>query len=120
VKNHLPASVAGFLFWCDDLAEQDDDAKAADDEANVVHLGTYHNPKGLEWPVVLCTGLDTGPRPRLWEVGIIADDPTQPFNLSSPLTDRRRRFWPWPFASQERGIPLADRVDASEAGLGLI
>jgi len=35
---------------------------------------------------------------------------------AEPLTNRRLSFWPWPFGAQEKGIPLADKIEQSEAG----
>jgi ATP-dependent helicase/nuclease subunit A len=116
VKSHSPASVAGFLFWCDDLTAAGEDLSAADEQANTIHVSTYHKAKGLEWPVVVCTDFDAEPKPRVWEISLILDDPSKPFVLADPLANRRLRFWPWPFGQQEKGIPMADRVDASPNG----
>ena len=116
MKSHSPASVAGFLFWCDDLAAAGEDLSAADERANTIYVSTYHKAKGLEWPVVVCTDFDAEPKPRVWEIGLILDDPSKPFGLADPLANRRLRFWPWPFWKQENGIPMADRVDASRQG----
>ena len=116
IKSHGPASVAGFLFWCDDLAAAGEDLNAADDQANTIHVSTYHKAKGLEWPVVVCTDFDAEPRPRIWGISLILDDPSKPFVLADPLANRRLRFWPWPFGQQEKGIPMADRIDASPNG----
>ena len=63
--NHLPATIAGFLFWCDDLAAAGEDVKGFDEQVNAIHVSTYHKAKGLEWPMVVCTGFDGEPRPRL-------------------------------------------------------
>ena len=41
--NHQPATIAGYLFWCDDLAEDKADTKGSDDQINAVHVSTYHN-----------------------------------------------------------------------------
>ena len=116
IKSHSPTSVAGFLFWCDDLAAAEEDINAADDQAKTIYVSTYHKAKGLEWPVVVCTDFDTDPKPRLWGISLIFDDPAKAFVLADPLANRRLRFWPWPFGQQERGIPMADRIDASQHG----
>lgn len=115
--SHLAATIAGFLFWCDDLAENGQDAKGLDDQINAVHVGTYHKAKGLEWPMVVCTGFDDAPKSRLWGLAVVPSAPGKPFDINDPLANRRLRFWAWPFGGQSDGIPLSDRVDASSAGV---
>jgi len=50
VTNHLPATVAGFLFWCDDLSASGGDLNGSDDQLDAIHVSTCHKAKGLEWP----------------------------------------------------------------------
>jgi len=115
--NHRPATTTGFLFWCDELEAQGLDEKAADESDDAVHVLTYHRAKGLEWPIVICTDLTNNPKPRLWDsVNVVKEDPSRDFNFAEPLTNRRLSFWPWPFGAQEKGIPLADKIEQSEAG----
>ena len=113
---HVPATIAGFLFWCEELENAKKDSKAADERANAIYVGTCHSAKGLEWPVVVCSNLDTEPKPRLWEVVTAPDDPAKPFDLAAPLSNRCLRFWAWPFGQQETGIRLSDRVEANGIG----
>jgi ATP-dependent exoDNAse (exonuclease V) beta subunit len=115
-KNHTPATIAGFLYWCDFLADSEKDLKATDEQVNAIFVSTYHQAKGLEWPVVICTDLNTEPWPRLWEITVTPIDPAKPFNLNQPLANRRLRFWPWPFGQQETGIPLQTNVAAGDIG----
>ncbi len=119
-KNHTPATIASFLYWCDLLAESETDLKATDEQVNAIFVSTYHQAKGLEWPIVICTDLNTEPRSRLWEVTVTPIDPTIPFDLNQPLANRRLRFWPWPFGQQETGIPLQTNVAASNIGLAAL
>jgi ATP-dependent exoDNAse (exonuclease V) beta subunit len=114
--NHLPATLAGFLFWCDDLANNEADAKGLDANLNAIHVSTYHKAKGLEWPMVVCTGFDTEPKARLWGLTVTADDPSKAFLLAQPLANRRLRFWVWPFGTQKTGVGMTSRVDASPVG----
>jgi ATP-dependent helicase/nuclease subunit A len=115
--NHRPATTTGFLFWCDELEAKQLDEKAADENADAIHVLTYHRAKGLEWPIVICTDLTNKPRSRLWDgVNVLKDDASKGFSFAEPLANRRLSFWPWPFGAQEKGIPLADKMEQSEAG----
>ena len=110
-----PATIAGFFWWCDEKAESD--LKGLDPEANAIHVGTYHRAKGLEWPVVICTGLATEPRPRVWDIVVEPANLDSPFDSKKPLSNRRVRFWPWPFGQASSGIPLDTRAVQSLRGL---
>lgn len=115
--NHRPATTTGFLFWCDELGAKKLDEKAADENTDAIHVLTYHRAKGLEWPIVICTNLTNKPRSRLWDgVNVLKDDASTGFNFSDPLANRRLSFWPWPFGAQEKGIPLAEKIEQSDAG----
>ena len=115
--NHRPATTTGFLIWCDQLAAQGLDEKAADEIADAIHVLTYHRAKGLEWPIVVCTDLNDKPKSRLWDgVNVLKDDVSKGFSFSEPLTNRRLNFWPWPFGAQENGIPIIEKIEQSDAG----
>ncbi len=109
-----PATIAGFFWWCEEKAESD--LKGLDPEANAIHVGTYHKAKGLEWPVVVCTGLDYDARPRVWDILVEPRNLDQPFDSQQPLSNRRIRFWPWPFGQSSSGISLDDRASQSVRG----
>jgi ATP-dependent exoDNAse (exonuclease V) beta subunit len=113
---HRPATVAGLLFSCDDLAKAKADAKASDEAANAIHVGTYHGAKGLEWPIVICTDFDEDTRTNLWGLNVVPDNPTMPFSMNAPLANRRLRYWPWPFGDQKADIALATRVENGPEG----
>jgi ATP-dependent exoDNAse (exonuclease V) beta subunit len=49
-------------------------------------------------------------------VNVLKDDASKDFSFAEPLANRRLSFWPWPFGAQEKGIPLADKIEQSEAG----
>ena len=115
--NHRPATATGFLFWCDDLEARGLDEKAADESDDAIHVLTYHRAKGLEWPIVICTDLTNKPKSRLWDsVNVVKEDALKDFSFAEPLANRRLSFWPWPFGAQEKGIPLADKIEQSDAG----
>lgn len=106
-----PATLSGFLIWCQSIEE---DGVAVDDQADAVQVLTYHGAKGLEWPVVICTELEKEPRPRLWDQLVTIQEAA--FDPLRPLAGRHLRFWPWPFGKQEKDVPLGDTADASATG----
>jgi ATP-dependent exoDNAse (exonuclease V) beta subunit len=115
--NHRPATTTGFLIWCDELAAQGLDEKAADEVADAIHVLTYHKAKGLEWPIVVCTDLNDKPKSRLWDgVNVLKDNVSKGFSFAEPLANRRLSFWPWPFGAQEKGIPIIDKIEQSDTG----
>lgn len=115
--NHRPATAMGLLFWCDELEAKKLDEKAADENSDAIHVLTYHRAKGLEWPIAICTDLTNEPRSRLWDgVNVLKDDASKGFSFAEPLANRRLSFWPWPFGAQQKGIPLADKIEQSGAG----
>lgn len=113
VTSHAPATVAGFIFWCQDLAAHGLDKKAADDGADAINVLTAHGAKGLEWPVVICAELDYQFRTNLLEITVVQD---AEFDAEQPLANRRLRFWPWPFGKQQKDIPLLTRLENGPQG----
>jgi len=83
------ATVAGLLRWLQEQAEAGTDARSvtADDAVSVL---TYHGAKGLEWPVVVLTGLDNATRGAVWSVRArtLGD-----FNPQTPLLNRFVHCW---------------------------
>lgn len=112
-NTHNPATVAGFVFWCDEQRQLERDTQAADEHADAIHISTYHGAKGLEWPVVICADLEYEPKNRLWDLSVVQESP---FDPAAPLANRRLRFWPWPFGALKANIPLADSIAASPEG----
>jgi ATP-dependent helicase/nuclease subunit A len=110
---HSPTTVAGFVFWCNDLAARGADSKPADERAEAIHVMTYHAAKGLEWPVVICDDLNHEHRTNLWEPTVVQD---AAFDAHDPLANRRIRFWPWPFGNHRTGIPVADQIENASIG----
>jgi ATP-dependent exoDNAse (exonuclease V) beta subunit len=102
------ATVSGFIIY---LGE----AEAGQAESfgpQTVQLLTYHGAKGLEWPVVILSSLDTKPRASLFESRVI---PSPAFDPKDPLANRSLCFWPWPFGAQKTFPELEDRVSAMQA-----
>lgn len=117
LTTYSPATVAGFLFWCEDLVSDAADSQASDPEADSIRVVTYHSAKGLEWPVTVCTDLDTALRSRLWQPMVVKDPPGAAMDLAKPLAGRRLRFWVSPFGGQVKDVALRTRLEDSPEGL---
>lgn len=102
------ASIQGLVLWLQEQAKAKLDhlAEAGTDSVRVL---TYHACKGLEWPVTICTGLDSNIRDNLWGASV---QPQGAIDVAEPLKDRFIRFWPWPFGKQQK-VPLTDRASQS-------
>jgi ATP-dependent exoDNAse (exonuclease V) beta subunit len=84
-----------------------------------VQVMTYHQSKGVEWPVVVLLDLQGGPDPSAFGLPVegpagegTAEDGTV-IDPWRPLDGRWLRFWPWPCDKQRTRIPLADAADAA-------
>lgn len=110
----VPATLSGWLIWLDRLREEGEDLKPPLLGGQAVQVLTYHKAKGLEWPVVVCSDLESKPRSRLWQLQVVDDG--APLDIEHPLAGRRIHYWPWPFAQQSAGIPVADAIAASPEG----
>lgn len=110
----ISATVAGFLLWLYDLADEKLDKKGMDGQMDAVRVLTHHGAKGLEWPVVITADLETGMRGGLWGLSVLSDNDS--IDIQAPLANRRLRYWPWPFAGMKKGIEVANRIDESPAG----
>ena len=102
------ASISGLMIWFDEqqAAELDNRAEPALDAVKVM---THHGAKGLEWPVVVLTDLDTAVRDSVWSINARS---LTPLDVTDPLKDRFIRYWPWPFGAQ-RTAPIADTIAAT-------
>jgi ATP-dependent helicase/nuclease subunit A len=81
---------------------------------DAVKVMTYHGAKGLEWPLVVMTGLGKEPIARLFEPVAEADGE---IDWRDPLVGRWIRYWPWPYASQEKGVHLDSTAPDSPLGV---
>ncbi|MEI7996017.1 MAG: 3'-5' exonuclease, partial [Methylococcaceae bacterium] len=88
-------------------AEKDSLALPALDAVKVM---THHGSKGLEWPVVILTGLENPVRDRLWSISTVSRSAV---DVNQPLKDRFIRFWPWPFGKMEK-VTIAEPIAQSD------
>lgn len=100
------ASVSGLILWLGELAGEEKDTQA-EPAIDAVKVMTHHAAKGLEWPVVVLTGLSANIKDRLWSISAQSQSG---FDAGNPLADRFIRYWPWPFERQEK-VAVADAIE---------
>jgi ATP-dependent helicase/nuclease subunit A len=104
-----PATLSGLV-----LALASDEPKRPKSlQSDAVKVMTYHSAKGLEWPMVILTGLGKGPRARLFEP--VAEVEGE-LDWRDPLAKRWIRYWPWPYASQSKDVGLDEKALQSRMG----
>ena len=103
----VPATLAGFLMWLDEK----EPAKGKGTGRNAVNVLTYHKSKGLEWPVVILTGLEKEAWPRLYGIQVV--DERDKIDLSDPLGGRWIRLWPTLYHGNRSQIPSKDAISES-------
>jgi len=102
------ASVSGLILWLNEQAEAGQDHLALP-AIDAVKVMTHHKSKGLEWPVVILTGLEKEVRDRLWSISTISQTKV---NVQDPLQGRFIRFWPWAFGKMTK-VSIAEPIDLS-------
>ncbi len=89
----LTPTLSGLIAHLEGLAEKEKDETRPPYGIDAATILTYHGSKGLQWPVVILTGLDSEYSPKMWEPVVRGGDP----QAENPLAGRVIRFWPWPF-----------------------
>jgi superfamily I DNA/RNA helicase len=92
-------TVTGLITHLEELASDGKDIQRPPYGIDAVRIDTYHVAKGLEWPVVILTGLDFAREPDMWSPEVTGGDPT----AADPLAGRSIRYWPWPFGRDSHG-----------------
>ena len=108
------ATIAGLIVWLNELNAADLDLQPGDPKSNAVHVLTHHGAKGLEWPVVIATDLNSELKTRLWGSNVISE--TDKVDLKNPLSNRYIRFWPYPFGQQQKKMQVVNHIEESDIG----
>ncbi|WP_443749341.1 UvrD-helicase domain-containing protein [Asticcacaulis solisilvae] len=104
-----PATPSGLILALD----RDDPQRPKSLQSGAVKVMTYHGAKGLEWPLVVLTGLNREPKARLFEPVAEVDGE---LDWRNPLSNRWIRYWPWPYASQSKDVSLDETALTSTIG----
>lgn len=107
------ATVAGFINCLKDSPPP----QAEGSGPQTVQILTYHGSKGLEWPVVILTGLGARLKADVFGVHI---ESAPVFDPVAPLANRSIRYWPQLLGghkSYDRLDEVIDRLDVKKAAL---
>lgn len=89
----------GFLYWFEELADDNKDERGLTAHAQAVNVLTYHKAKGLEWPVVLMLDLD-----ETFDADIFAPRiEAGALDMHDPLKERKLRYFTWPYGTSPYG-----------------
>lgn len=105
------ATLAGACEW---LAARDAPAQPQSRHPEAVILLTYHGSKGLEWPIVVLTGLENEAKGNPF--GVYAEELDEP-DWRDPLAGRVLRYWPWPYGAQAKDVGLNQAAALSPEGI---
>jgi superfamily I DNA/RNA helicase len=104
------ATLNGLILYLEGLAADTRDLRYPPLGHDGVTLMTYHSAKGLEWPVVVLSGLDSGRSPNMWSPAVTGGANTD----EDPLAGRTLRSWTWPFGQTDgpwRGLRVGSSLE---------
>jgi superfamily I DNA/RNA helicase len=95
------ATLSGLILYLEALALHQADMRFPPLGHEAVTLTTYHSAKGLEWPVVILSGLDWERDPDMWFPVVRGGKAAE----ADPLAGRAARSWIWPFGQTDGPFP---------------
>ena len=90
-----PATLTGLILYLEQLHTDELDLCYPPQGHDAVTLLTYHSAKGLEWPVVVLSGLNCDRAADMWSPVVTGGGQRE----QSPLQNRTVRSWVWPFGN---------------------
>lgn len=87
------ATLSGLILHLEQLASEELDIRYPPQGHDAVTLMTYHSAKGLEWPVVVLSGLNSDRSADMWSPVVTGGGQSD----AGPLEGRILRSWCWPF-----------------------
>ena len=94
-------TLTGLILYFEKLASDKMDVRYPPLGHDAVTLTTYHSAKGLEWPVVILSGLDSDRDAEMWSPVVTGGNPSE----GDPLEGRILRAWTWPFGFTDGEFP---------------
>lgn len=91
------ATLSGLILYLEQLASDALDLRYPPQGHDAVTLMTYHSAKGLEWPVVILSGLNSDRSPGMWSPVVTGGGQSD----ADPLEGRTLRSWTWPFGETD-------------------
>jgi ATP-dependent helicase/nuclease subunit A len=98
---------------CQWLSNQKDAEQPQSSRPNAVLILTYHGAKGLEWPIVLLSELESDAKGSPFR--LVAENEA-PSDWRAPLHGRMLHYWPWPYGEQAKDVGLDSVAAASSQG----
>lgn len=103
----LPATVGGLVLWL----QRQQPPRPRSLDADAVTICTYHKAKGLEWPMVVMTQLESDRSASPFGVFAEVDGYV---DWRAALDGRWVRMWPWPYGRHTENVVL-DATGATSA-----
>ncbi|WP_459556756.1 UvrD-helicase domain-containing protein [Lacunimicrobium album] len=94
------ATLSGLILYFEQLDADENDLRFTSQGHDAVTLLTYHAAKGLEWPVVVLSGLNSDRDSNMWKPVV-----RSPSFEEDPLLNREIRHWIWPFGMSDGPFP---------------
>lgn len=113
-------TITGLILYFENLIDSDSDIRHPPLGHDAVTLMTYHAAKGLEWPVVILSGLHAERDASMWSPVVTGGNSGE----GDPLDGRTLQAWTWPFGYSDgqygglaTGSGLEDDALASPEGI---